>query len=75
MRGIILQMAESLIGSPMLTIQELANRHSISYPAANAVVKKLAHMGVLRELTGAKYQKLYACMGVLKILESKSTPE
>ncbi len=74
-RGAIFQMAESLIGSPMLTIQELANRHSVSYPAASTVVKKLVQMGILRELTGAKYQKLYACMGVLKILESKSTPE
>ncbi len=74
-RGAIFQMAESLIGSPMLTIQELANRHSISYPASNTVVKKLVHMGILRELTGAKYQKLYVCTGVLKILESKSTPE
>lgn len=73
-RGVIFQMAESLIGSPMLTIQELANRHSVSYPASSTVVKKLVHMGILREVTGAQYQKLYICMGVLKILESKSTP-
>ncbi len=74
-RGIIFQMAESLVESPMLSIQDLANRHSVSYPTASTAVKKLVQMGILRELTGARYQKLYVCMGILKILESKSTPE
>lgn len=69
-RGIIFQMGEGLIGSPVVTIPRLADKHSVSYPTASSVVRKLVMMGILREVTGRQYQKIYLCMEVLKTLES-----
>lgn len=74
-RGIIFQMAEGLLGSPVLTIQMLATEHSVSYPTASSVVSKFVKMGILREVTGRRYQKLYLCTGVMRILENASGAE
>jgi Fic family protein len=74
-RGIIFQMAEGLIGSPVVTIQRLADEHSVSYPTASSVVRKFIKMGILREVTGRQYHKIYLCVNVLKTLESANSSE
>ena len=68
-RGVVLKLADELIANPVLTVNRIASAYQVTYPPANSAVAKLVKLGVLREITGKKYNKIYACMDVLRMLE------
>lgn len=68
-RGVVLNLAEDLLATPVLTINRIAEQYKVTYPPASSAVRKLVEMGVLREMTGKKYNRIYVCMEVLRTLE------
>lgn len=68
-RGVVLKLAEDLIANPVLTVNRIASDYQVTYPPAASAVAKLVKLGVLREVTGRKYNKIYLCMDVLRMLE------
>jgi Fic family protein len=68
-RGVVIPLAENLIGQPIITPTWAADRFDVTYPAANSAIKRLVEMGVLREMTGRAYGRRFVADQVLEILE------
>lgn len=68
LRGLAIQIAEDLIGYPVLTVPQVEERYGVSYQAANKAVKKLVQRGILSETTGKTYGRLFAAEEFLKML-------
>ncbi|MBM7784401.1 hypothetical protein [Tenggerimyces flavus] len=43
--------------------------YSVTYPPAKAAMKRLESLGILREVTGASYGRIYLCERVLQTLD------
>ena len=69
-RGVSIQIADELIGYPMITATRAARRHQVTYQAANQGIARLTDLGILRELTGRKYGRMFVCDPVMAIIES-----
>ncbi|WP_216896935.1 Fic family protein [Nocardia alni] len=61
--------AQDLIGYPMLAATYAAERHGVSYQAANEGIKKLVELGVLRQRLEGRYDRIFICDAVLQALE------
>lgn len=70
-KGVVLQIVEDLIAYPLISISQAAELHGVTYPPAAAAIKRLESMGVLREVTGGSYGRLYACEAVMDVVERK----
>ena len=68
-RGAALPIAESLIGYPFIDVNAAAKVAAVSYQAANTAVARLTDAGILREITGGSYGRLFACWDVMRIIE------
>lgn len=68
-RGIGAQIAEDLIGRPIVTPSWAARHYGVTYPAANTAIDRLVDAGLLRETTGRRYARSFACDPVIRILE------
>jgi Fic family protein len=68
-RGTALDVAEGLIGRPIVTPTWVQRHYSVSYPTANKAVTRLEDLGLIRETTGGNYGRVYASDEVLRILE------
>lgn len=68
-RGVAVDIVEDLIGFPIITPPEAAQRHSVTFPPASAAMKRLESLGILREITGASYGRIYLCERVLQTLD------
>jgi Fic family protein len=67
-RGVVLDLASDLIGYPRLTVSRAAEIYNVSYPAANAVIRRLVDLGVMREITGGTYGRVFACDRVYDLI-------
>lgn len=67
-RGVAIEMAEDLIGFPVLSPSRAAEKYGITYQAANSAVLRLVEAGLLEEMTGRKYGRLFVCGQVIDIL-------
>lgn len=68
-RGLVLKLPDELIANPVLTVSRIASAYQVTYPPASSAVAKLVKLGVLREVTGKKYNKIYVCFDLLRMLE------
>lgn len=68
-RGVAVDIVEDLIGYPIITPSEAAARHGVTYPPASSAIKRLESVGVLREVTGGSYGRIYLCGRVWEILD------
>ena len=59
---------EKLIEFPSLTVKHVAETHKVSIQAANNAVSRLVDAGVLEEITGRSYNRVFQAPGVLEIL-------
>jgi len=66
--GFVVDIVEDLIGYPSLTPTSTAERHGVTYNTANDAFAKLEKMEILREITGAKYGRIFVCPGVRRIV-------
>lgn len=67
-RGVALRIAEDLIETPIVTPARAAERYDVSFQAANTAVADLVERGVLREITGRPYARLFAAPEIVGII-------
>ena len=68
-KGVVLEIVEDLIGYPIITVSQAASLHNVTYPPANAAIQRLESLGLVREITGRSYGRVYACDAVMRALE------
>lgn len=67
-KGVALPIAEELIGYPVLNPTEASKQHNVSYQAANQAIMKLCELGMLTEMTGRRYARIFGSEEVLRII-------
>lgn len=67
-RGVAVNIAEDLIGYPVITAGDSARRHGVTFPPANRAVAKLSELGIVREVTGRSYGRVFVCDDVMSII-------
>lgn len=72
-RGHIMSVIDLLIGYPVLSIGDVHRLLKISYVSAQRSIEKLVAMGVIREITGSDYGRLYLAGRVGSIIDE--TPQ
>jgi Fic family protein len=74
-KGVSLQIAEDLIGYPMLTVRDASERYGVTYQAANQAVAKLADLGILQQRSEGNYGRIFACNDVLRVMQLPPPPQ
>src|SRR6266516_2079501 len=67
-RGFAVDIIEDLIGYSSITPSTAAKRHNVQYKTANDAIKRLEKLGILREITGAGYGRIYVSPRVTEIV-------
>ncbi len=67
--GTILQLAHDLIDWPIVTMPFTAKKYDVSAPAAKSMIDRLVAIGVLKEMTGKRYGRVFAAVEVMEIVE------
>jgi Fic family protein len=67
-RGFGLVVIEDTIGYSSITPSSTAKRHDVQYKTANDAFKRLEELGILSEITGASYGRIYVCPRVTEIV-------
>lgn len=70
MRGSGLQIAENLIGYPVIDVRTAQNMTGATFQATNKAVSRLVELGVIRETTGRRKNRLFVCERVFRILSA-----
>ncbi|MCM0674667.1 Fic family protein [Micromonospora phytophila] len=70
-RGVALDIADSLIGYPYITVTQAASLHNVTYPPANSAIAKLVDMGILKEVTGRGYGRMFVAPKMRAIFTSR----
>jgi Fic family protein len=70
LRGTVISIAESLIGYPFTSPSQAQHQFNVTYRAANRAIGQLSERGILAEITGRSYGRVFAAPGVMRILES-----
>lgn len=71
-RGLIVELADLLIGMPYLTIPQAATRTGKTYPAVKTAINRLVELGILAEVTGKTYGRTYTASAVMAIYSAPS---
>lgn len=66
--GTVLQLANDLIGYPIVSVRDVQNLYGVAYPTANNVIAKLVSLGILEEITGREYARLFRCPAVYDVI-------
>ena len=67
-RGVALDIAGGLIGYPVTTPTFAARAYEVTYPAANSAIARLEEVGILEEVTGKPYGRLFVAPRVLALI-------
>lgn len=68
-RGVRARLMEDLVGQPIISVPWAEEKYGVSYQAVNEAVRRLVGDGVLEEMTGRNYNRLFAAPRVLAIVE------
>jgi Fic family protein len=71
LRGVILQIAENLIGYPLIDVATAKSMTNKTYETANQAIARLVDHGVLREITGRPVNRLFVCNPILRIINRR----
>ncbi len=66
--GSALRVHEALKSRPLVTLQDVGQRAALSFPASAAGMALLSELGIIRELTGKKRNRVFAYSRYLSIL-------
>ncbi len=69
-RGVAVDLAGDLIGYPVLAVSDVQNLYGVSYPAANSAVDRLVRHGLLHEITGGNYGRIFRCDPVFDVIHA-----
>lgn len=72
--GSVLRVHEALKARPIASVQEICRRTALSFPAAAAATKTLIQIGIARELTGKRRNRLFSYDAYLAILNEGTEP-
>lgn len=72
--GSLLQAHEHLQRVPLLSVSRAAEKMKVSLPTAAKALQRLQQLGIVREITGGKYGRLYADDAYLTILSEGTEP-
>jgi Fic family protein len=67
-RGVAIRIAESLVGYPYVTPTRAAQLFGVTYEGANSAIARLVEHGVLRELTGRNYGRVFFSPRIFAII-------
>lgn len=67
-KGVAIAVTEKLIEHPTVTVKNIADSHHVSAQAANNAVTRLVGLGVLSEITGRSYNRVFSAPAVFDIL-------
>lgn len=73
-KGVSLRIADDLIGYPMITASLAAQLYGVSYQAANSAIAKLVELGILRQRTAGRYDRIFQSDEVMAALEASDLP-
>lgn len=68
-RGISAEVADMVIGNPVITISEFAEKRGVAYNTAKSNIDKLVKIGAYQEVTGSEYGRIYFCGAVAKLID------
>lgn len=68
-KGSAVDIARDLIGYPILNVGVAAELAGVSFQAANQGVARLVELGLLRQYGDGKYDRLFVCDDVLRVVE------
>lgn len=68
-RGTAIQVAEDLVGYPVLTVPEVEQRYGVAYQTANTVVTRLVEAGILTQVSGGNYGRVFAALPLMRVFE------
>jgi Fic family protein len=66
---------EALRERPILNLAELSKASALSFPTASKAIEKLAALGIARELTGQRRNRLFAYSAYLDLLTPEDQPD
>ena len=66
--GSVLRVHEVLKERPVLSLSEISNRTTLSFPAASSAMERLVEYGIARETTGKRRGRVFVYDGYLSIL-------
>jgi Fic family protein len=59
-RGVAIQIAEDLVGYPVMTVPNVEARYNVTYNTANTAISRLVELGVLRQVSEGTYNRVFA---------------
>jgi Fic family protein len=68
-KGVSLRIADDLIGYPMITATAASEMYGVTYQAANMAIRRLVELGILRQRTEGRYDRIFSSDTVLTALE------
>lgn len=70
--ALLLQLVDHLFAVPALTVPQAKRSLKVSFPTAQAAVKRLVDFGVLLERTGRARNRIYVAPEIIAIIEAES---
>lgn len=67
LRGSVVQLAEGLVGRPVMTAPDVQDRLGISYQTANQAIAKLVEHGTLVQISEGNYNRTFATLPMIDI--------
>ena len=67
MRGVVVDLAASLIEYPTVNVKQVAERFEVTVTSANTAVNKLVDEGIISEITGGNYNRVFQATDVMRI--------
>ena len=68
--GAIYDVLTDLTQSPIVSVASIAGRRGMTSTAAASIVNHLVEIGVLEEMTGRSYGRVFGATRVMKIVDS-----
>lgn len=68
-----LAVIDQLFLNPYVTVARLSERLNVSYPTVQGIINRLAGDGIVREITGRHWRRVYCAEALLRILEGEPT--
>jgi Fic family protein len=74
-RPTAIRMIDLLFTNPYVQASRVAEHLDVSFPSAMNAIDQLVEMGLLREITGQKRNRMYVAPDVLAVVEGDASPE
>jgi Fic family protein len=70
--ALVLRLIDDLFGRPYLTISQAAERLGVTFRSASLNVGKLVKAGILEELPGRNYGRIFRARAIVEVLEAQN---